>query len=329
MSQSSIETLQISNYVRDRLCNYADESVMIALVREALLLYGAINDVTLVKYLVPLYQRATEVCSETSRFECYRSIAQEVERGTVSINALTPFLLHESSLRIVSTAAIDYAMVNWSSSDEPLAAARQLVGFVENGPTINRAALFGGLVCLGDRRVNELLYPLLDGFTPAEVEIASKATTGFPHIATIEFWLSWLERLSGDANDMVYGHVASGLYRLADDATVPCFVDGERNFGCVHRGEQRPLNGQSMHTPQEVAEMFGPRFRALEQSEGEPKILPDLMSKYSISLDEPTAKIIPFPDPHTEEDPFLPQWFFDEIAESMIHQSNLRDDDDR
>ncbi len=126
MSQSSIETLQITNYVRGRLCNYADESAMIALVREALLLYGTINDVALVKYLVPLYQRAAEVCSETSRFECYRYIAQKVERGTVSINALTPFLLHESSLRIVSTAAIDYAMVNWSSSDEPLAAARQL-----------------------------------------------------------------------------------------------------------------------------------------------------------------------------------------------------------
>ena len=101
---------------------------------------------------------------------------------------------------------------------------------------------------------------------------------------SIEFWLTWLEKLPGDESDPVFGHVAAALYRLVDSARLAVFEDGERNFGYLHRNEEEPFLNRRALTLDEVARLVGGRFRRIEAREPEPKLLPVVMRKYGISL---------------------------------------------
>lgn len=265
---------------------------LIRLLEPGLVLYGASNDAELVPGLCALYEYSIGHLTERERYQLYRSIEQLAEDATVSLNAFMPFLLNETSLPIVSSATIDYAMINWPVSDSPLDAVYQLIGFLGDKMPVNRGAMLGGLVCLGDRRVNESLYPLLSSFTPDEVQEASKAVTGTPWLASIEFWLTWLERLPGDVSDPLFGHVAAALYRLVDDARLPVFEDGVRNFGYLHRCGEEPFVTRRTFTLDEVARLVGDRLRHIDAREPDPKLLPVVMGKFGISVEQGPSQIL-------------------------------------
>lgn len=264
-----------------------DERGLLQLLFDGQLLYGATNDASMVRHLFPLYLAAMERTDVAARAECYRALEQEVEKGDVSLNALLPFLLVEADGRLVSTAALDIAMVGKPADDDPLAWPRWVAQQVAELRPANVGAVFGGLVALGDVRVNELLQPLRVLLSPDDVHVAARCTTGFPSLTAFEFWLGWLEEQPGDAEDPYWGNLASALALLARDRQRLTFTEHERPFGYLWTG-QVPPGPRREWTLEEVGRHYAPRLYALEAREAPPKVMSHVLLMYGL---EPRAPL--------------------------------------
>ena len=262
-----------------------DGEELLQLLHRGLSAYGATNDESLVRLLMPVYMHAMETTDTAARFETYSAIKHEVEQGYVSMNALLPFLLVDQDTTIVSSATVDIAMIGRPATNDGLAWPRTIVSYLQQGMGENRGAVFGGLVSLGDRRVNTLLDEVKWTLTDTEVNAALRCWTGFPTLAAFEFWLNWLEELmgKGQGESAVYGTCASALPLILERTHVEYIADIERNFGYMHAGDNMP----SMHingwlSVSEVGARFAERLYALEAREQPPKLISYVLTRYGL-----------------------------------------------
>jgi hypothetical protein len=59
----------------------------------------------------------------------------------------------------------------------------------------NMGAVFGGMVCFGDPVIRPTLETTKEYLTPEDVSTAAHCATGFLHVETLDFWLTWAEQL--------------------------------------------------------------------------------------------------------------------------------------
>ncbi len=209
-------------------------------------------------------------------------------QGHTSTNALFPFIFNEPLGGIVASATLDYAMLHQVPEGDPLAGVRLIAEWIRDANPANRAAIFAGVVNLGDRRAIELLVDLRARLSVDQIMEVASTTTGFPTIGAFEFWLQWLEDAIkaelGSTN--LFTAVASALVYLVRTAKVPEFADVVRDFGYRPGLGEPGLRFLERLTVSDLAGRYRQRLYALEAAEPSPKVMSATLPFYGL---EPNA----------------------------------------
>ena len=153
----------------------------------SVLLYGMTCDVDLIPNLSRLYELITYRVSLSERSEVYGAIREQVETPHASVSALLPFMMEDPEPIIASTAALDFAVLCPVSREDPMSGTRVVLGLFESRSAECPIALYGGLLYLGDRRVNRLLSGVRDTLSREELKARWRCVRTF---CTLRLWSS-------------------------------------------------------------------------------------------------------------------------------------------
>ena len=163
---------------------------------------------------------------------------------------------------------------------------------IVDGVPRNPAAVIGGLLALGDPRVCALVSPLRHMLDASQTETVTKCFSGFTAKCVVDFYLDWLEELV-DRQDYeglaLFGHVAAGLYRLADRRVVPFINDGLRPFPVPSAENAGDWSSIRRIDPDEFARSIADRLYDLERREGAPKVMPHAIRAFGLTPKTPVA----------------------------------------
>ncbi len=214
------------------------------------------------------------------RRDNYLATATAATVGRTGVGALLPYLLREDVPGIVATAALDYAVLRPLDDGDALAGPRRVLGLAQDGEVANRAAAIGGLLMMGDARVNALLEPLRRGLADEDVAVIARCQTGFLFAATIGFYLEWLGELQQAGRDGAFGFLAGALCRMRIEALVPSVWSIERCFP-TRPGEPFRLLGS--WPAEEYAGIIRHRLEAIAERETGDRVMPLVMEAWGLS----------------------------------------------
>lgn len=119
---------------------------------------GIHNKPEMAAELRQLYRGFIMLASEEDRWTLYQHIKGFVENTSfVSTGACLPFIRDDSSLRIVSTAVIDYVSLGRIVRGDPMGYVKDIIELIEGSALRSEGAAFGGL--LQSRRQTGLQAP--------------------------------------------------------------------------------------------------------------------------------------------------------------------------
>src|SRR5262249_19536487 len=153
-------------------------------------------------------------CPEHFREKVEKGLVEAILRGTPA-KVLLPFVVLDPDLTVVSTAALDFAVLRQpDEAFEPFTGPRLLLTYAspDGGlPEVTRAGILTGLVLRGDRR----LLPLLDGcwrtLGSEGRRWLARATSGYITAGLIDFFLGWLEQTEDETD---FGGIVGTLCRM-------------------------------------------------------------------------------------------------------------------
>lgn len=247
--------------------------------------YGATNETERVPLLMRLYDHAVDRLVVDERLELLQSVAKMVEERKLSTNALLPFIVTDPVHAVVSTAALNLAVLMPLDNGDPLTGPKALLNSTVFGDEDVQTAVISALVLLGDARVTELLDGVWNRLTDSQKLKLTHARSQMLLAATIDFYLRWLESLDDAANAEEFGAVAAALVRMPRDAAKGTVVDAERKFP-VNVNDGRPeltiINSWSVP---EFGRRIHQRLKAIHAREGDPRITPHIFRAWG--LEEP------------------------------------------
>jgi hypothetical protein len=142
---------------------------------------------------------AARVATDVRRglFERVRAHARS---GLLRGSVLVHFLRLEADRAIVAEAAFDFARLDVAVAADAPRGADQVLELVVTGAAANAGAALGGLLALASDELNRKLALLRAALARPEAdaalaEMASCARAPM-HVATVTFWLDWLEALA-------------------------------------------------------------------------------------------------------------------------------------
>jgi hypothetical protein len=195
---------------------------------------------------------------------------------------------------IVSTAAFDYASSGSLIDNDPMTCPKEIVRFIEEGEAANTGAVFGGLLCLGDPRVNRLLWPIKDRLSLEDASEAAKCFYGLMSAATIEFVVDWLESLEGSDQDALFGDLVSNLVLHKRHMATPRVRTGLRPFPTDGVKDEEARDTEQWISFEEYRRRIAPRLLALEQAEPPPKTMSAVIQEWGIA-ERDLSGIVPAP----------------------------------
>lgn len=276
----------------DGLKGNFDDMALCEIVR-----YGVYNDPKMIGPLAHFYKEHVCAILEERRWQIFRHVSGLAqETSFVSINAFLPFIIEDHSLRIVSTAVIDYVSIGDLTDGDPMSRVKDIIGVIENGQLRNEGAAFGGLLSLGDDRVCNLLAPLRDRLDSTAIDEAIKCGTGLIHAASIEFYLDWMESMDADYFDGRFGAIASGLVLLKRQHQVDWVSTGRRPFPVRSADEGEWTRIANPIGVDAYAKRIAPRLYGLERSEPPPRIMPHVLKEWGLEPSTDPSETAPLPD---------------------------------
>jgi hypothetical protein len=254
-----------------------DPETLGGLVRLLCLCFGIAPAPEQLGRLGPLYEVFLARASRDDRLRTERAVAGEVLQGA-SAGALFPIMNLDTDLAVISTAALDFAVL--AQPEEALGeftGPRLLLAHAGPGsgvPERNRAGILMGLVLLGDRR----LLPLLDGcwdWLGTEGQTClTRCTSGFVTAGLVEFLLRWLEQTDQEG---IFGGILGTLCRMPSIAAGGVVTDIERVFPVTRAaGAEEPIRLLRTWTFPAYYEEIRPRIERIAERESEPKLAPQL-----------------------------------------------------
>ena len=256
-----------------------NETALANLVSFQSLTVGVTADPVRLREMAPLYAVFAERCDEGFRGQVEQVIVQSVCQGA-GVNALLPFILLDPDLGVISTAALDYAVLSKpTKEDGPLTGPKIMLVFAEGlKDEHTRAGILTGLILLGDRR----LLPLLDGcwrwLGSDGRQALTRARSGNVTAGLIEFFLGWLEQTDDESD---FGGIVGTLCSMPSYAEEVC--DIERAFPASStdypNGPIRVL--QTWSFPQYYRRIKA-RLKKIVERESEPKLTPEI-ARYWLS----------------------------------------------
>lgn len=259
------------------LANF-DDVVLCEIVR-----YGLYNREDMIAPLAAFYRDFVMRLLEERRFQISRHIMNLVDVSCVSINALLPFIAGDDARAVVSTCVIDFVSLGQLTDDDPMSRVKDIIGLIEGGTLKIEGAAFGALLHIADERVCKLLLPLRDSLDRDAKNEAVKCSTGIIHAAVADFYLDWLEGMSGDGRDDEFGIVASGLALLRKTSRVDKVFTGRRPFPLRHDTPEHLKMEMATSVPiGEYLKRMAPRMYALERSEPPPRVMPHVLREWGL-----------------------------------------------
>jgi hypothetical protein len=177
-----------------------DESAAPALADRALFLLGrghaGIESEFAAFY--PTFAARVAIDVRRSLFERIRGHARS---GLLRSDVLVHFLRLESDRAIVAEAAFDVARLDVAAAGGEPRGADHVLELVVTGAAANTGAALGGLLALACNEVNRKLALLRPALARPEADCAlaelARCARAPVHVATVEFWLDWMEALAG------------------------------------------------------------------------------------------------------------------------------------
>ncbi len=234
--------------------------------------YGAKQDTSRIAGLFALYRYAMARLDVTERREILTEFSGMIERHDgLGHMGLMMFLAAETDPGIRSSAALSLSVLFDPAGAGELAGPefviRTLLNHEGNAP--GQGAALGGVLLLGDKRINPLLAEAWRQLSEeAQLEMTA-AKSGFVTEAIVEFWL---DRLEEGCSGSVFASVVAAIAKMPVISQFPFVVDVERLLPAYAGGE--PLKILRRTTFDEYLEEIRPRLEALEEKESESKVIP-------------------------------------------------------
>jgi len=245
--------------------------------------HGITNDISALPDIISLFDNQFVHLPLSDKRRIYSHVAHIIPQlGGDYAGAFTPFMMLDRDIGIVSTATIDYTSIGSLIEDDPMARPKDALNMILRNLPRNPAAVFGGLLVLGDPRVCELLAPLRPHIDADFVAAITKCFSGFRYKCVIEFYLEWLSMLV-DARDPVsegvFGNVAAGLYRISSSNDLPYIIDGLRPFPASNRSSSTIVQINFDDYVKEISD----QLFDLEEREGAPRVLPHIIRAFGLT----------------------------------------------
>jgi hypothetical protein len=262
----------------EQLCQFAYAEI---------LRYGVTNDESLVPRLMRLYGIVARRASRDQRQQLKDYVTEALSDGVGSCNALMPLIFAEPDVWLISSAALDLAVLLPLQDDDPLTGPRYLRYLAEElSPDQDaRTGILAGLLALGDMRT----LPILDGcwelLDEEHRHLLANARQQSIYASAIEFVLNWLDACLESGDDDLFGTVAAflasaGLY--GDQV-----VDFERKYPLWAPDERPVIRVTQQWSIGEYGQIIAPRLRDLLQREPEPKVMPHVMQYWGVDVETP------------------------------------------
>lgn len=229
-----------------------------------------------------LYTRVVARMPAGERLETLQGVTAALVAHHGPATLLLPFLLDDPDPAIISTAALDFALLTRPVGDDLLTGPRSLRQFAERAPDPGRrAAILSGLLLLGDRRVLPILrgcWELLEEDAEATRTLVN-ARSHWTSACQVWFLLDWLEALLDREDEGAFGLVASGLVNIARRGDV--IQDVARVFP-VWAAEEDSLIVLGTWSVAEFGREIEPRLRAIDAREPDPKVTPFVIAAWGL-----------------------------------------------
>lgn len=256
------------------------EEELDTLVARAALLSGKANDGELIGPVREIYEIFKDRATPERRRDNYLATSTSALARRTGAGALLAYLLHEDIPGIVATAALDYAVLRPLADGDALTGPREVLRLALDGAVANGAAAIGGLLMMGDPRVNALLVPIRRKIQDGDVAVVGRCQTGFMFSSTIEFYLDWLEELMGAGKDGPFGSLAGALCRMRMGALVPSVWSIERHFPTTPDDPFRLLGSWPAD---EYAGNIRPRLISIASRETGARVMPLVLETWGLS----------------------------------------------
>ena len=251
-------------------------------VRNATIKAGRCQDDYLKSVLNKLYSKYATHAPESSRMNLYRHVADNVEDGSATCEALRVFLTNDSSPAIVSTAALDYSVFHPVFDSRMMTGPEIVLEIFQTNNVKCRAGLFKGLLLLGDDRVCELLRSERRSLSNDEARIVCAPGSGYIFDAMVNFLIDWLEDAERTVDESLYGLVAAALGNLPRGAVMPTVVSGRRKFPVDPGGEIFEERFRNIPID-EYAKTIEPRLQKIARREPPPQVMPLVLRAWGLA----------------------------------------------
>ena len=244
--------------------------------------YATSDDEALIGPLRVLYREWVEVSSADLRGQVLHRLIEGVEQGQFSANGLLPFVGCETDRGIASTAAISFAMLHPQSEDAAMHGVVMLRNGIAGGTMSNPGAVFGGLLNVGDWRVNRLLWPIRDVIRGDDLDQAVRVTTGRVSAAVISFLLDWVEQMSPVDRVDRFNPIAAALVNQRTGAMIGLVALGGRVWPVADAEDEAadyvPLDS--------YAASLLPRLQRLREVAPEPEVVDYIVDAWRKNMAE-------------------------------------------
>lgn len=193
-----------------------DEGDSVGLVSRALFLLGR-GHAELEPELDAFYREFTGRVGADARRRIFDRFRDHARSGLLSSGVLVHFLRLETERGIVAEAAFDTARIGVAAPAGEARGADYVLELVVSGAVANPGAALAGLLALACDGVNAKLRLLRPALARCEADAALAEMTRHArehvHVATVEFWLEWMESLvaSLPAAQRVFDRAADAL----------------------------------------------------------------------------------------------------------------------
>ena len=282
----------INLYDQESLKNLSAEDTFSSIYKAALL-YGQKKDESIDSALKLLYENLIQYCYVSDRISLYRSVYSEVYSGETGSDALKPFICFERSHLVASTASLDYSVTNLVGNDE-LGAVDQLCKWISDHECINIAAVFAGILQLGDDRFKSRLLNLWKFVPDDQKKSVFWSTKPVLQHANVDFWLTLMENWAENMGVETGGEFSWGASAISIQLKQTLFYEvfDQRRVIPVPREHTKPaINLIKKWDFEEYAAYLEPRLEKLESQEGAGKIIPRIMMQLGLKPNTPHDNI--------------------------------------
>jgi hypothetical protein len=209
----------------------SEAGYLAALATRALFLLGRGN-VGLQPDFAAFFPRLVAEVGIDARRQIFDRARDHARSGLLRSDVLVHFLRLESDRGIVAEAAFDIARIGVPAPTGSARGADYVLELVVTGEVANAGAALGGLLALADGAVNRKLALLRPALAlpdaDAALEEMGRYARAHVHVATVEFWLDWMEALSAalPAAQRVFDRAAEALLAQRQAAQGDLVFDG-------------------------------------------------------------------------------------------------------